>query len=456
MRICLVLEGCYPYVHGGVSTWMHSYIEAMKEHEFVLWVIGAKAEDRGKFVYDLPSNVVEVHEVFLDDALRLSGEQVNEFAALQERQRMHAFGVEQVEKHIPVRAAKIHQFTQICMEEYPYVAYADAFHTVRSMLLPVLYLMGSEVPEAQIYHAISTGYGGLLACLGGSINHAPVLLTEHGIYTREREEEIISAEWVLPAFRPRWIRFFYMLSEQIYQRAWRITSLFGRARLIQIGMGAPADACQVIPNGIQYERFCDIPLKPDDGWVDIGAVVRMAPIKDVKTLIHAFHELSSRVDNVRLHILGGVDDQEYANECYELVEQLGVRNLEFTGRVNVVEYMRKLDFTVLTSISEGQPLSVLESFAAARPCVTTDVGCCRELLEGEDGDDFGIAGFYVPPMYREGLSGAMERMCSSRVLRETMGQIGRDRVNAYYRHERMLADYRRLYADTADQFGLER
>ena len=63
MRICLVLEGCYPYVHGGVSTWMHSYIEAMKEHEFVLWVIGAKAEDRGKFVYDLPDNVVEVHAV---------------------------------------------------------------------------------------------------------------------------------------------------------------------------------------------------------------------------------------------------------------------------------------------------------------------------------------------------------------------------------------------------------
>ena len=75
MRICLVLEGCYPYVHGGVSTWMHGYITAMPEHEFVLWVIGAHAEDRGKFVYELPGNVVEVHEVFLDDALRLSGEQ---------------------------------------------------------------------------------------------------------------------------------------------------------------------------------------------------------------------------------------------------------------------------------------------------------------------------------------------------------------------------------------------
>lgn len=74
MRICLVLEGCYPYVHGGVSTWMHGYITAMPEHEFVLWVIGAHAADRGKFVYKLPGNVVEVHEVFLDDALRLSGE----------------------------------------------------------------------------------------------------------------------------------------------------------------------------------------------------------------------------------------------------------------------------------------------------------------------------------------------------------------------------------------------
>lgn len=54
---------------------MHGYITAMPEHEFVLWVIGAHAADRGKFVYELPGNVVEVHEVFLDDALRLSGEQ---------------------------------------------------------------------------------------------------------------------------------------------------------------------------------------------------------------------------------------------------------------------------------------------------------------------------------------------------------------------------------------------
>ena len=75
--------------------------------------------------------------------------------------------------------------TECCIKDYPYTPFADAFHTMRSMLLPVLYLMGSEVPKADVYHAICTGYGGLLACLGGHVYKKKVLLTEHGIYTRE-------------------------------------------------------------------------------------------------------------------------------------------------------------------------------------------------------------------------------------------------------------------------------
>lgn len=444
MRICLVLEGCYPYVHGGVSTWMHGYIQAMPEHEFVLWVIGAHAADRGKFVYELPVNVVEVHEVFLDDALRLSGEQHEasfndrEREALRRlvslsnpdwdvlfdifhRRRVHPLSFLQSRTFMDI-------FRDVCLAEYPYTPFADAFHTMRSMLLPVLYLLGSEVPVADVYHAISTGYGGLLACLGSSVHHAPVLLTEHGIYTREREEEIIRADWVVPSFKDRWIRFFYLLSEEIYRRAFRVTSLFHNARKTQIDMGCDADKCLVIPNGIQFDRFKDIPLKIDDGWVDIGAVVRLAPIKDVKTMIYAFFELHERLPKVRLHIMGGVDDEEYGAECHALVETLGVRDLIFTGRVNVVEYMEKLDFTILTSISEGQPLSVLESLAARRPCVTTEVGCCRELLEGAPGDDFGVAGFVTPPMYRKGLADAMERMCTSRARRIEMGERGQRRV----------------------------
>ena len=471
MRVCLVLEGSYPYVYGGVSTWMHGCIRAMPEHEFVLWVIGAKAADRGKFVYELPANVAEVHEVFLDDALRLRGGAPpvhftpEECAALRELVRLGApdwevlFRLFHEKRAHPLAVLQSREFmalfTQLCEEEYPYTAFADAFHTVRSMLLPVLWLMTGEVPEADCYHAICTGYGGLLACLGGSVHHRPVLLTEHGIYTREREEEIIRAEWVVPSFKSRWIRFFYMLSEEIYRRAFRVSSLFYNARRTQIEMGCDAEKCIVIPNGVQYERFCNIPLKQEDGWVDIGAVVRLAPIKDVKTMIYAFFELASRMPNVRLHIMGGVDDEDYAKECYALVEQLQLKNLIFTGRVDVVQYMQKLDFTILTSISEGQPLSVLESMAARRPCVTTEVGCCRELLEGAPGDELGVAGYCVPPMYRQGLADAMEKMCASRARREEMGRIGQRRVDAYFHHEQMLASYRKMYDETAKEYHLE-
>lgn len=180
MRICLILEGCYPYVHGGVSTWMHQYIKEMKEHEFVLWVIGAHAEDKGKFVYELPENVVEVKEVFLDDALHVkdTGKLLHIFTREEQdslRELMDCgrpdwevlFRLYHDKKINPMSFLKSEEFLEIleksCLEKYPYTAFADAFHTMRSMLLPVLYLLGSEVPQADVYHAICTGYG-MAAC----------------------------------------------------------------------------------------------------------------------------------------------------------------------------------------------------------------------------------------------------------------------------------------------------
>ena len=197
-------------------------------------------------------------------------------------------------------------------------------------------------------------------------------------------------------------------------------------------------------------------MKEEDGWVDIGAIVRLAPIKDIKTMIYAFYELCTTRDHVRLHIMGGVDDEEYAQECYALVDQLHLENVIFTGRVDIISYMEKLDFTILTSISEGQPLSVLESFAARRPCVTTDVGCCRELLNGNEEDRYGTAGYCVPPMYREGLAQAMDQMCASKARRLRMGENAQKRVKAYYRKEEMIEKYRKMYQEVEEADGRNR
>ena len=470
MKICLVLEGSYPYVHGGVSSWAHQYITEMSEHQFVLWLICAKAEDRGKFVYQLPANVTEVHEVFLDDALRLSTPRKRiprfsdeEFQALKDLLNCQPpnwnilFDLYQIRRLDPMAFLHSGRFlnilTELCMEKYPYTPFANCFHTIRSMLLPVLYILGTEVPEADVYHAIATGYAGVMAAMGSYTRKRPLLLTEHGIYSREREEEIIRAQWVAPEFKSRWISFFYMLSDSIYSRAQIITSLFGRARDAQIEMGCSPERCRVIANGVHYERFSSIPVKPEDGWVDIGAIVRIAPIKDIITMIYAFFELKNRIPNVRLHILGGVDDEEYNQECLELVQHLNVQDLIFTGRVDVAKYLEKLDFTILTSISEGQPLSILESLAAGRPCVTTDVGCCRELMDGEKDDPFGRAGYYVPPMHRDLLANVLEKMCQSRERRLILGDNGRRRVAAYYTNTQMIENYRQMYREVEENGG---
>lgn len=137
------------------------------------------------------------------------------------------------------------------------------------------------------------------------------------------------------------------------------------------------------PNGIKVDTFEGIPGKSEEeeAYINAGAVLRVTPIKDVKTMIQAFAFAKKSVPKLKLWIMGPTDEDEaYAQECFDLVKALGVEDVEFTGRVNVKDYLGKMDFTLLTSISEGQPLTILESYAAHKPVIATDVGNCRELI----------------------------------------------------------------------------
>lgn len=471
MRICLILEGSYPYVRGGVSTWADEYIKSMPQHEFVLWIIGAKAENRGNFKYEIPENVVEVHEVFLDDALRVPPPSRRRKSLSFTREEIHEhrklFNFELPDFRVLAqvyqqRKINVHSFLMseiflkdilaLCHKKYPSIPMTEFFHALRSMFIPILYMISQEVPEADIYHAVSTGYAGLLGSVATVVKEKPFILTEHGIYTREREEEIIRADWVSSYFKPRWIQLFNMLAQAAYENAASVTSLFQRASETQAELGCRIEKLKVIRNGIKTERFAGIPPKAPSHYIDIGAVVRFHPIKDIKTMIYAFYELKRTFPAARLHILGGIDDEGYYSECKELIQMLKVPDISIPGNVNIVEYMEGLDFTVLTSISEGQPLSVLESMASGRPCVTTDVGCCRELVEGFQGDELGAAGFVVPPMHPEKLAERMELLCRDADLREKMGEVGKQRVQQYYQRMDMIHNYIRNYEEVLGQW----
>lgn len=461
MKTCLILEGSYPYISGGVSSWMHNYIKAMPEQEFVLWLIGASDDIRNQFCYDIPANVVEIHQIFLEDALKISSARkkrisfttqeskaVCELMTFREPDWDSIFRIFQDRKVNPVSFLMSKEFLDnidyLCRTEYKNTAYAPCFYNMRSMLLPLLYLIRQDIPHADVYHATCAGYAGLLGALGTWKHHRPLVLTEHGIYTREREGELLRAKWVETPFRKTWIRLFYMLSHLTYDSASCVTSLFPRALETQVELGCPREKCRVISNGIHLDEYLDIPRKKENGFIDIGAIVRIAKIKDIKTMLYAFYELNTRLPKTRLHIMGGVNDQEYMNECIELLQELEIKNVLFTGVVDVRKYMEKLDFTILTSISEGQPLSVIESFAAGLPCVTTDVGCCRELIE-DFSDGLGSAGICVPPIHWMELADAMEYICRNEETRLQMGAVGRARAKKLFQHKTMIQKYLDVY-----------
>ena len=68
-----------------------------------------------------------------------------------------------------------------------------------------------------------------------------LLISEHGIYTREREEELIRAKWVEGIYKNIWIEQFRKMSQLAYDRADKVTSLYEHARELQIELGCPEE-----------------------------------------------------------------------------------------------------------------------------------------------------------------------------------------------------------------------
>lgn len=472
MKICMVAEGCYPYVVGGVSGWIHSMIRSFPQVEFVVLSIVSNREMSGKFVYELPDNVSAVYEAYLEDYDWGHKPKRGKRTHLSQKE-YHALRSVVINEDVDwdtlfdlFQDSKISiddllmgaDFLNIVKEVYNYhysqIVFSDFLWTMRSIYMPLFLILKTRIPEADIYHCVSTGYAGVLGCMAKHRHHSALLISEHGIYTREREEELLKADWVEGIYKNIWIEQFHKMSFLAYQRADRVTCLYSHARELQIGLGCPEEKIMVTPNGVDVQQFAELPGKTpeDEGYINIGAILRIAPIKDVKTLIRAFAFAKEELPSLRLWIMGPSDeDEEYAKECFEMVETLQLSDVIFTGRVRVPDYLGRMDFTILTSISEGQPLTILESYAAHKPVIATDVGCCRELIYGEDGE--GAAGILTHIMNVAELSSAMVELGRSERLREEMGENGYKRVVERYQITQMRRTYQELYKDIGWEYG---
>ncbi|MDD3115068.1 MAG: GT4 family glycosyltransferase PelF [Anaerovibrio sp.] len=468
MRICMLVEGSYPFIVGGVSSWIQMLMEGFPEHEFFIYALGAESKDRGKYKYKFPDNVVGIQEIFLDEILRCQSPDLQEnILSAEERQSLYDLVTGEKPIDIESLARLFSQgnrqknplsifmssdffdiITQVYRSKYNHLPFTDFFWTMRSMLLPLFYFFNHPLPEADVYHAVATGYCAIIGCIAARLQHKPFLITEHGIYSRERETEIVKCGWAQGDFKSVWIQYFYNIAKLAYSSATMVVTLFEQNAVIEQELGCDPKKISIVPNGIRLERFQHIPeLQEHDGPLMLGGVVRVVPIKDIITMLRAFLLVQQVYPDACLKVIGPyTEDKEYYEMCRQTVSTLKLRNVEFTGSMDVAEVFPLLDIVLLSSISEGQPLVVLEGQASRRPFVTTDVGCCRELIYGRSGDDLGEAGAVVAPMDYEAMAREIIRLARDFHLRRQMGNVGYERAKNGYTYENFINTYRDIYS----------
>ena len=476
--VCFLLEGTYPYVAGGLSSWVHELIKDHGHLRFSIVTIVANKEDMIRR-YEIPANVIGLHHVCLQElrkgkrpwrASNLLHDLAPLIADILKDGNLEAFtylskkidGYDVGSRLILNSTEAWEILTQMYKETMPAASFIDYFWSWRVLVGSLFAVLTGPLPDAGMYHVVSTGYAGILAARAFLEKRRPVALTEHGIYTNERRIEISMADWMYNdptrglnietsqrELRDFWLDAFASFSKICYQACNEIITLYGGNQILQKRDGAPPEKLRVVPNGIDYERFSAIEPDATPRRPTVALIGRVVPIKDVKTFIRAIHLLKGRIFDVEALVLGPTEeDPIYFQECLALVEHLHLDDtVKFLGRVNIAEYLGKIDLIALTSISEAQPLVILEAGAAGVPTVATDVGACSEMLYGHPQEEppLGEGGLVVPVARPAAAAEAMTALLSNRNRLERCAATIRERVRTVYSKKTINSFYNHLY-----------
>jgi len=480
--ICLLLEGTYPYVSGGVSSWVHDIIRGLPEYKFHLVALLPNRQMQ-KHVYQVPDNVVGIDTVYLQEMPRgwpwmprlrpffrtaeLYLQNIMQGGSLDDLRGL-------VDLFAPARARlgtelllSSHGAWEMLVNLYrsglSRSPFLEFFYTWRALIGGLYAVLLSDLPRARAFHAVSTGYAGVLMARAAFETGRPGIVTEHGIYTNERRIEITMADWIYDTpyasfsvtdvprnLKDMWKDVFGTYSLACYQAAEQILTIFTGNQKFQRNDGADPAKMKVIPNGVDVERYSAVERVQGGRRPTVAMIGRVVPIKDIKTFIRACGLLQQQIIELEALIIGPFDeDKEYSGECRDYVRQMGLdATVTFTGKVNVVDYLGRIDVVVLTSISEGQPLVLLEAGAAGIPSVATDVGACREIILGRDDERpaLGPGGVVTTLTSPKATAEGMLKLLSDPVFYAGCSAAIRERVRRYYDKTDMLASYRALYA----------
>ncbi|MBI4639350.1 MAG: GT4 family glycosyltransferase PelF [Candidatus Tectomicrobia bacterium] len=269
-------------------------------------------------------------------------------------------------------------------------------------------------------------YGGIAAMLSGK---KTLVHTEHAINSTKSKPLLLARKGLS-----------CVTSKIVSDAAWVSESLI---RLCKVN----SDKIILIPNGIDTLRFESIDphfsrkiFNHNLLWNKkvIGNVSRLAPVKDHETLIRSFALVEERHPEACLAIVGeGPERPELERLAWQMnlnpkVSFLGLRN-------DIPELLSAMDIFVLSSLSEGFPVALLEAMAAGLPVVATDVGGNREIVV------HGETGLLVPPKSGNELAEAISYLLSNEREAAKMGQAGRKRVRQLFSFDKMIERYEAVY-----------
>jgi glycosyltransferase involved in cell wall biosynthesis len=223
-------------------------------------------------------------------------------------------------------------------------------------------------------------------------------------------------------------------------------------RQLLIGRKFAAEKTVCIYNSVQPEKFETVgdgrvrkELGCTNGTKIVGMVANLRASKGYEFFIRAARKVSDVLPQTRFVSVGDPDEQ-IAKRLSKEVEDCGLRDrFFFLGfRKDVPEILQDLDVFVLSSVSEGLPLVMLEAMAAGKPVVVTRCGGPQEVIED------GRTGFLVPPADADALAAKICEVVSDSARAAALGRAAREKANSKFTQKKMVGDYQHLYERCLD------
>jgi glycosyltransferase involved in cell wall biosynthesis len=465
VRILLTTEGTYPSVMGGVSTWCDQLVRGLSDHSFhVVEVTGPLPVTPA---YELPANVIgltpvhlwrarsgraqrrrargDAHDAVFDQALEMllgfaAGDLAAFGAGLLRLARLGSSEDLWPRFESPGTWQRVRDTLAQLQGEPPTVAEVTiASNWLRGTLVPLLFVP----PPADQAHTTSAGLSAIPAWIAAREHGVPLMLTEHGLYLRERYLSL-NSEQNPPTVKLLRARFYRALAQMLYLGADLIVSVSEFNRTWQIELGAPVERTRVVYNGVAPSAFPDagdaVADDPTVSWVG-----RIDPVKDLETLVQSFGYVRANVPTARLRLFGPVPrgNEAYFQRVSGLVKDLDLaERVSFEGPVSPIHHAyHAADVVALSSISEGFPYVAIEAMMCGRPVVATRVGGVGEAV--------GPFGRMVDPRNPSEMGNAMLELLDDSVLRRELGVGARERALSLFTLDLMHAGYRNLYRELA-------